>query len=311
MPEFKWKGGIINQKMHQAIGEAMDSQGSRLVWRIRRVLNTPYPPASTPGNPPHKRTGTLRKSVYHEVNRRRLSLRIKIDKVAFYWIFLEYGTRNMEARPFLGVTFDAMRPTIGLELARLVRRLLRGGSAPKKQTGKGKPTRSKASKSKGNPKKASKRKTSKKKPSKTIQNAKKSLKKFKTKASKAVKRAQRTTKKLARKATKKAKKAAKRSLKSIKKGLKKTIKSTKKTLKKRAAIRKKSSAQKKRASKKRASVRKKQIKAIKKTAKKFGKAFKKGLKSKPKIDPKKLSGSDLTRWLLRESRKFLGESFKE
>ena len=71
-----------------------------LAKEIRKAISTPYPPASRPGRPPHMRTGKLLRSV--KVVRTLLGARVQIGKglPGFYASYLEYGTRNMKARPY-------------------------------------------------------------------------------------------------------------------------------------------------------------------------------------------------------------------
>jgi HK97 gp10 family phage protein len=68
---------------------------------IKRSISTPYPPASKPGKPPHRRTGRLKRSIKRFENKEMLIVRIGTDESAPYWRFLEAGTKFMAARPFL------------------------------------------------------------------------------------------------------------------------------------------------------------------------------------------------------------------
>ena len=68
---------------------------------LRRLVGTPYPPASTPGTPPHRRTGRLQRSVFSEVRERAKSISVYIGARAPYAGYLQRGTRRMAARPFL------------------------------------------------------------------------------------------------------------------------------------------------------------------------------------------------------------------
>jgi len=54
---------------------------------------------SAPGEPPHKQTGHLRRSVTHEVNNTKLFARIGTNVT--YGRFLELGTKRMAPRPWL------------------------------------------------------------------------------------------------------------------------------------------------------------------------------------------------------------------
>ena len=96
------------------IGDAMRDELASLVNRtglfyqtkVKEILNlAKSPPASSPGRPPHKRTGTLGRSFRTMPTRKvgkRIILTLGTDVV--YARPLEYGTSRMAARPFLGPT---------------------------------------------------------------------------------------------------------------------------------------------------------------------------------------------------------------
>lgn len=67
-------------------------------------VNQSYPPASTPGEPPHKRTGNLLSRIDHEFDNDGLVGRVgsNLD----YARFLELGTEKMEPRPYLRPAMD-------------------------------------------------------------------------------------------------------------------------------------------------------------------------------------------------------------
>lgn len=67
---------------------------------LRQLIKIPYPPASKPGEPPHRRTGRLWTSMDPRVERRN---HIVIYGMG-YGRFLEDGTKHMDARPFLEPT---------------------------------------------------------------------------------------------------------------------------------------------------------------------------------------------------------------
>jgi HK97 gp10 family phage protein len=71
---------------------------------------------SQPGDPPHKQTGHLRRSVAHEVDATSLTARVGTN--VRYGRFLELGTSNMEARPWLRRALNEMMPQIKAMLAK-------------------------------------------------------------------------------------------------------------------------------------------------------------------------------------------------
>jgi HK97 gp10 family phage protein len=66
----------------------------------RRAAAKRYQP-SAPGEPPRKRTGTLQKSIAHEVERQPGAVLARVGTKVDYGRFLEFGTRRMKARPYL------------------------------------------------------------------------------------------------------------------------------------------------------------------------------------------------------------------
>lgn len=101
MADLKWYGGRRSWEIRQAIGDIMEKVAAHIVRKIKADLNTPYPPASVPGEAPHRRTGNLRASVDYWINRKTLEVDIGVNVDAPYWQYLEFGTVNMAPRPFL------------------------------------------------------------------------------------------------------------------------------------------------------------------------------------------------------------------
>lgn len=111
MARIYWNGGRISRKIRHAIADGFEGLGALLVRRLRAKLNTPYPPASDPGEYPHRRSGTLRRSVYYRVDRRALVLYVLArGDIAEYWGFLQFGTHKMAPRPFLDKIMDENKP---------------------------------------------------------------------------------------------------------------------------------------------------------------------------------------------------------
>ncbi len=66
--------------------------------------------ASAPGQPPANDTGTLLGTVIYEVDERALTASITAGTV--YAKFLEFGTRHMAARPFMGPALNNNRTKV-------------------------------------------------------------------------------------------------------------------------------------------------------------------------------------------------------
>lgn len=84
------------KRTNKAMAKARRQVAKEMTTALKRSISAPYPPASKPGNSPHLRTGTLRGKTEAVVRGREIV--IKTTQVG---IFLEGGTQNMEARPFI------------------------------------------------------------------------------------------------------------------------------------------------------------------------------------------------------------------
>ncbi len=74
------------------------------VYRAASIL-APTSRDGSHGHPP----GFLRKSIQWASRPRSLSAIVGVAFEAFYWVFLEYGTRKMSAKPFMRPAADANR----------------------------------------------------------------------------------------------------------------------------------------------------------------------------------------------------------
>jgi len=105
--KFKWKGGRASWAVRSAIADGLERAAAVVKRTMRRLLNTPYPPASVAGESPHKRTGNLQGSIDVWVNRKTLQVYVgpaeigSKGKPANYGLWLEFGTRKMDPRPFM------------------------------------------------------------------------------------------------------------------------------------------------------------------------------------------------------------------
>lgn len=95
--------------------KALDGFGNRVVAQTRDLIDEPWPPASEPLTPPHRRTGNLRDGVSGSVNVFEVegvvltivSARAGGDERVPFW--LEFGTRKMAARPYMRPMMDQIR----------------------------------------------------------------------------------------------------------------------------------------------------------------------------------------------------------
>lgn len=97
-PEFR-------KNMRKLVAEGVDRASGALQTDLKRVLNRAgSPPPSAPGQPPHKATGDLGRSVQIDRSHVESDLKARVGTNKVYGRWLEYGTRIMAARPW-------MRPT--------------------------------------------------------------------------------------------------------------------------------------------------------------------------------------------------------
>lgn len=119
---YKWRGGRANWAVRGAIADGFEKTGKQIVKKIKSNLSTPWPPASNPGQFPHKRTGNLQQAVDYWLNGQVLELQIGVNIDAPYWNWLEDGTKKMLARPFVMGTIDQMRAQITHDLGESIRK---------------------------------------------------------------------------------------------------------------------------------------------------------------------------------------------
>lgn len=84
----------VSRRLLTAWGKAMSVVAREMEEEIRASIQKPYPPASKPGNPPHRRSGYLAGSVTGTGDQKG----IRIHE-AQYGRFLEGGTARMDPRP--------------------------------------------------------------------------------------------------------------------------------------------------------------------------------------------------------------------
>lgn len=101
--------------------------GTMVTNQVKILITQTFPPQSSPGTPPHLRTGGLRKSYKFQVNPaeggRVASVSIYSDRTVIqpvppnrevvYASYLEFGTSKMRARPHLRPAVESVRPFIG------------------------------------------------------------------------------------------------------------------------------------------------------------------------------------------------------
>ena len=97
MNSMSWNGNQFYQHLVEQLDARLGEAAEVLATRMRNNLSEDYPPASMPGQSPHRRTGNLQASV--EVKKPQPLKRL-VGSSAAYAKFLEFGTSKMAARPW-------------------------------------------------------------------------------------------------------------------------------------------------------------------------------------------------------------------
>jgi HK97 gp10 family phage protein len=98
MGQLTWNGDAYLAYVAEVFDDRLGSAAEVIATAMRNNLSTDYPPASSPGESPHRRRGNLQAEVHVE---KPGPLVRRIGSSVKYAAFLELGTRKMAARPFL------------------------------------------------------------------------------------------------------------------------------------------------------------------------------------------------------------------
>lgn len=95
----KWYGDKLKKEMRAKAVKNMTNACLFVEADIKKSLTGKSP--SAPGDPPGKRTGTLGRSITHEVEKKPDRVVGRVGTNIIYAIPLEFGTSTMLARPFM------------------------------------------------------------------------------------------------------------------------------------------------------------------------------------------------------------------
>lgn len=99
-----FKLGRLVKREQRAVSRGLNELMAEMTKKLQSTINTPYPPPSRPGRPPHRRTGFLHGNV--KAQRKGRTYWISVPQ---YGTFLEGGTSKMAARPFIRRTIHKDR----------------------------------------------------------------------------------------------------------------------------------------------------------------------------------------------------------
>ena len=102
------------EKIQRHIGRGLLELAARFTETVQASISESSPPPSEPGEPPHLRTGALRRSV--QIVKAEPD-EVTVEVSAPYGAHLEFGTSRMEPRPFVSPALNAA----ALEAAEIVK----------------------------------------------------------------------------------------------------------------------------------------------------------------------------------------------
>jgi HK97 gp10 family phage protein len=108
--KMTWHDKRIVKELGDELVTRLNVAGQLIVSEIRRNISEPGPAASAPGDYPHAQTGYLRQTITYNVDAKKLEL--VAGATAEYAQYLEEGTANMAARPFILRTIRDITPKI-------------------------------------------------------------------------------------------------------------------------------------------------------------------------------------------------------
>jgi hypothetical protein len=113
-----WRGDQVLADVAAAVEEGMAIAGKVLTASTVRSVSSPYPPASRPGQPPHRRSGGLAGAIGAKVSRSGRSVTLSVGVPAGSPVrrqaeALQRGTGRMAARPFVPEPERATTTVVG------------------------------------------------------------------------------------------------------------------------------------------------------------------------------------------------------
>ena len=127
-PGIRWFGDRVFQAITGETENRMQRAVLHLENETKQLISRPGPlgkhatvrgrlPASEEGEPPHRRTGTLIRSVSSQVDVEGHEIIGRVGTNVRYGFWLEVGTSKMAARPWLTTGFDHEGPKLARILA--------------------------------------------------------------------------------------------------------------------------------------------------------------------------------------------------
>lgn len=112
MAAVVWNLAVLHRVLQSPSGPVARDLARRAVQvetAAKISLNASFPPASLPGEPPHKRTAHLQTSISWRIGEDSEGLYAAIGTDLPYGKYLELGTETLEPRPYLRPALAAAR----------------------------------------------------------------------------------------------------------------------------------------------------------------------------------------------------------
>jgi hypothetical protein len=101
-----WNAERFNARLRGVLQGRAQRAVNVVVGDTQRRVSTPYPPASQPGEPPHRRTGALMRSISGGVTMTRNTITATVRARAPHAKHLDPGGGRIAQRPFIGLPQD-------------------------------------------------------------------------------------------------------------------------------------------------------------------------------------------------------------
>jgi HK97 gp10 family phage protein len=102
--------GTIYDRVTFGYYRRLRKAGDWMKKQVQQMIGKPFPPSSAEGEPPHRRSGNLQRSITIKFSKTPVALEVKVGSKASYAMDLEMGTSKVPARPFLRPANDKFGP---------------------------------------------------------------------------------------------------------------------------------------------------------------------------------------------------------
>lgn len=97
----------LTDKLIRRAVQIADGVAREAIAEAERLTGTSYPPASAPGQPPHRRSGQVNRGFTHDVTVTGTRINARVTNRAPHWKYLVAGAKRMAPRPVLTAEFNA------------------------------------------------------------------------------------------------------------------------------------------------------------------------------------------------------------